>query len=343
MDKKIGQAVRDFIIENIELFPETVSQEAAKKFNISRQAINRHLLLLREQGILDSQGATRNKRYFLKTQVEKNFKIPVSLRTAEDQVWREYVGPLVKNAKENIVNLCHYGVTEMFNNILDHAQASVGAIQFSMDEKKIRIIIKDDGVGIFNKIAKEKNLLDVRHAILELAKGKLTTDPQAHTGEGIFFTSRMFDRFAILSGALYFSCSMSGEWLWEDKEKTVQGTAVFLELARETNRTPKEIFDQYAAANDFGFTRTRFPVGLAGYGDENLVSRSQAKRLLSGLDRFHEVVLDFRGVRSIGQAFADEIFRVYKNDHSGVLLSWTGAEPDIESMIQHVMRPGKSQ
>jgi RNA polymerase sigma-70 factor (ECF subfamily) len=39
------------------------------------------------------------------------------------------------------------------------------------------------------------HLLDERHAILELSKDQLTTDPARHTGDGIFFTSRMFDSF----------------------------------------------------------------------------------------------------------------------------------------------------
>jgi len=36
-----------------------------------------------------------------------------------------------------------------------------------------------------------------------LAKGKLTTDPKRHSGEGIFFSSRMFDEFDILSGGVF--------------------------------------------------------------------------------------------------------------------------------------------
>ena len=65
--------------------------------------------------------------------------------------------------------------------------------------------LHDNGVGIFKKIQTELRLLDERHAILELAKGKLTTDPKRHTGEGIFFSSRMFDQFDILSGGIFFT------------------------------------------------------------------------------------------------------------------------------------------
>jgi anti-sigma regulatory factor (Ser/Thr protein kinase) len=67
------------------------------------------------------------------------------------------------------------------------------------------MVIWDHGIGIFNKIKNMLGLLDERHAVLELTKGKLTTDPRGHTGEGIFFTSRMFDTFYILSGEVFLS------------------------------------------------------------------------------------------------------------------------------------------
>lgn len=51
---------------------------------------------------------------------------------------------------------------------------------------------------------------DERDAILELSKGKLITDAENHAGEGIFFTSRVFDEFAVISGGLFFRISLLG-------------------------------------------------------------------------------------------------------------------------------------
>ena len=39
-----------------------------------------------------------------------------------------------------------------------------------------------------------------QEALQELSKGKLTTLPKGHTGEGIFFTSKVADRFELESG-----------------------------------------------------------------------------------------------------------------------------------------------
>ena len=169
-----------------------------------------------------------------------------------------------------------------------------------------------------------------------LSKGKLTTDPARHSGEGIFFTSRMFDKFSIASGKLFYSYSeYSGDWLVEDHEKLVSGTTVVLSISSSAKTTIQQIFDNFTA-DDFGFTKTHVPVFLARYGDENLVSRSQAKRLLTRFERFKEIVLDFDNVDSIGQAFADEIFRVFVSQNPNVHLIPANANKQVRNMIAHV-------
>ena len=95
------------------------------------------------------------------------------------------------------------------------------------------------------------------------------------------------------------------------------------------------MFDSYSD-DDFGFSKTQVPVFLAAYGGENLVSRSQAKRLLARLEKFKEIKLDFNDVPSIGQAFADEIFRVFANQNPSVHLIPINANEQVQKMITHV-------
>ncbi len=75
---------------------------------------------------------------------------------------------------------------------------------FERSAMNARIVVSDNGIGIFRKIRRDLHLTDERHAILELSKGKVTTDPNRHSGQGIYFTSRAFEKFGILSGRLYF-------------------------------------------------------------------------------------------------------------------------------------------
>jgi len=68
--------------------------------------------------------------------------------------------------------------------------------------------------------------------------------------------------------------------------------------------------------------------------DSNLTVRSQAKRLLAGLQLFKEVVLDFANVETIGHSFADEVFRVFVNGHPDVKISFVNANDDVQKMIR---------
>ncbi|MFT4198570.1 MAG: STAS-like domain-containing protein [Pseudoxanthomonas sp.] len=73
---------------------------------------------------------------------------------------------------------------------------------------------------------------------------------------------------------------------------------------------------------------------LAKVGDENLISRSQAKRLLQRVENFRHVTLDFAEVSGIGQGFADEIFRVFANAHPDAELVASHAVPEVQQMIR---------
>ena len=99
------------------------------------------------------------------------------------------------------------------------------------------------------------NLLDERHAVLELTKGKLTTDPTNHTGEGIFFTSRMFDEFSILSGEVFLSHSYGKDedWILQPQKNHI-GTFICMKLKNNTSRVTKEVFDKFTSGDNFGFT-----------------------------------------------------------------------------------------
>jgi len=65
----------------------------------------------------------------------------------------------------------------------------------------------------------------------------------------------------------------------------------------------------------------------------DLVSRSQARRILKGLELFKDVILDFNGIGYIGQAFADEIFRVFVNMNPDTSISVQNANAEIQNMI----------
>ena len=320
-----GEVARKFIIENVEDHPNDIIAYVAHKLALSRQAVHRHVQRLVAEGVLSEAGQTRNKVYQLVARVSWQKEYRLDGKISEDQVWRNDVAPSLGQIPENVLNIWHYGFTEMFNNAIDHSEGSLIAVTLSKTAAATTISLQDNGIGIFKKIQQAIGLLNERHAVLELAKGKFTTDPKNHSGEGIFFASRMFDQFRILSGSVFFSHDFEEkeDWILED-DNAVRGTKVTMQLENHTSRTTKKIFDKFTTDDNYGFTKTVVPVKLTQYGDDNLVSRSQAKRLLARIDRFKVVVFDFVGVTSIGQAFADEVFRVFANEH-----------PEIEIVAVH--------
>jgi anti-sigma regulatory factor (Ser/Thr protein kinase) len=329
------EEIRQFILEHVEDHPADITSVASTTFGISRQAGHRHIQKLVQEGLLSAVGTTRNRKYEVKPLVDFSTRLPLK-GLEEDKVWRRKILPLLKDSPANVLQICHHGFTEMVNNAIDHSQGTHLTIIVLTTYKLINIQVSDNGVGIFNKIQAAFNLDDPLHAILELSKGKLTTDPAHHSGEGIFFTSRMFDRFVIASEKLSFMhLETDNDWLLENNEVVFHGTLVDMKIGLRSKRTTQQVFDQFTS-DDFGFTKTHIPVFLARYGNENLVSRSQAKRLLARFERFREIVLNFDNVDSIGQAFADEIFRVFTAQNPNIHLIPINTNKQVQKMIAHV-------
>ncbi len=332
--------IREYILDSVEEHPQDIARVTFEKFQVSRSAVSKHLRSLVDGGFLEASGSTSARRYSLRKILDESWRFKVD-EIEEDRVWRENAAPHLKDLSENIYDICYYGFTEMLNNVIDHSESEKVLVHLSRTATNIMIDVIDAGVGIFKKIQAEFGLHDPRHALLELSKGKLTTDEERHTGEGIFYTSRMFDKFSIVSGTLCFIRENDeDDWLIETSEgESLQGTIIRLEIKSKTRRTSLEIFEKFAAGEEgLDFSRTHVPLQLLLYEGEELISRSQAKRLLMRLDGFREVLLDFKGIRRIGQAFADEIFRVYKNAHPRVEIIDVGATEHVKQMIARARR-----
>ena len=103
-----------------------------------------------------------------------------------------------------------------------------------------------------------------------------------------------------------------------------------------TERTTKEIFDEYTS-DDFVFNKTKITVHLAkDYLGHDFVSRSLAKRILMNVEKFKIIVLDFENIDNIGQGFADEVFRVFKNKNPDITIVSVNMNEEIEFMINRV-------
>ena len=327
--------VRKFILAHIAEQPRGIAKAAVERFSISRQAVNRHLASLVAEGLILAEGQTRSRQYRLAILGALDQTIPITAGLEEDGLWREHVLPLLKSAPANVRDICNYGFTEMVNNAKDHSGSPTVSIRAEVTAASVALGVEDEGVGIFRKIQTALQLEDERHAILELVKGKVTTDPARHTGEGVFFTSRMFDVFRIVSGRLCLGRGRTPDDFLIEATEPVVGTAIEMVIDYGSDQTTTKVFDRYATdQDDYAFQRTHVVVSLSQGQGEKLVSRSQAKRIVARLDRFKEVMLDFKGIDSIGPAFADEIFRVFGSTHPAVHLKVINASDEVQKMIR---------
>jgi anti-sigma regulatory factor (Ser/Thr protein kinase) len=323
-DKRAEQA-RELILSLVDEHSHDLIRLVSQALGVTKQNASYHVQKLIAEKQLTQSGKTRRARFFLAPTLiwQKRY----SRQQSESDVWDADVLPQISDLPDNALDIWRYCFTEMFNNAVDHSSGTRITIQLKRTTVNAEIAIIDNGVGIFKKIQHAMKFSDVRDAALELAKGKFTTDPARHTGEGIFFTSKMLDAFDISSGGVYFT-SVS-------PMKNTKGTAIWMKLRNASDRSRKEVYDAYTSPeNNYAFDRTVVPVKMAEHNENDLISRSQAKRLLLRIDRFRTVVLDFKNVNQIGQAFADEIFRVFTRRHPGVEVQFINANEGISNMIR---------
>ena len=237
----------------------------------------------------------------------------------EDRAWQRVaddiarIRPLDADAARNL----RYAATETINNAVEHSGGHAVTVEVSFDRAgATRVVVRDDGVGVFRRLCTDFGFPSPQDAILQLEKGKLTSDPERHSGEGLFFSSKAVSRFRLESqGVAWIVDNLLGDSAIGAGTGR-RGTRVTLEVVPGRLRPLAEVFAAYTDPQTLQFAKTRSTVKLGALG-EALVSRSEAKRVVEGLPRFTHVTLDFTGVDVVGQGFCDEVFRVFARAHPG--------------------------
>ena len=201
------ERIRNFICKNLHFNSAKITNLVVEKFSISRQAVNVHLKNLLRDKIIQAKGKGKSIQYSLKPILEKKFEERILQNSNEYTVRDNTIEPIFEklNLPKNVYDIWMYGFSEMANNLIDHSGSKKAEIYILNNFLYTEIKIKDNGIGIFKNLEKNFQLKEPQYALLELFKGKLTSDPARHSGEGIFFTSRMFDFFQIRSGNYSFS------------------------------------------------------------------------------------------------------------------------------------------
>lgn len=317
--------------------PYITSSEVAAAAGVTRQDAHYHLSRMVKSGLLVQEGARRSSRYRLKAQRMASYPLE---GLSENEVWgdeRVALSGLDTDLFEvpNVLRVLKFAFTEMVNNAIDHSKGTTLAVRWFLEPVQIAFEVEDDGIGAFTSIRESRGLADDFQAVGELSKGKQTTDPAHHSGLGIFFTSKMADRFVLSANQLVWTVNNAiGDVAvgWLDKPRT--GTLVRCEIRHDTERSLQSVQSAMSDPVSNRLNKTVLQVALFREGD--FVSRSEAKLLGARLEGFEVVELDFSGVGEIGQGFADELFRVWSHEHPRIRLVPVNANPAVASMIAAV-------
>lgn len=342
--KNQAEAIKEFILSNVEAHPKDITNQTMNKFKVTRPTVHRHLTYLIKNNQIEKSGTTNTSQYFLKSSFNKRINYEIKPELSESQIWQEEFNSQAAKLKENVREICYYGFTEMVNNAKDHSEGNVVAVSSKIEGDLLVFTISDDGVGIFKKIRDAFNLSDERESILQLSKGKLTTAKEYHSGEGIFFTSRAFDCFSILANGLFYMRDNSvQDWFVEERENTDEAsTVVKFKININSERVLRDVFKKFENPETSAFDRTHVLVKLSLSNEDYFVSRSQAKRILAGIEKFNHVTLDFKDIKSVGQAFVDEVFRVFKNRFPNIKIDTINSNADIDFMIRRGIETAKT-
>lgn len=316
-------------------------------FDVSRQYASMLIAQLIEERLLIRIGSTRNAFYILPEYAKahpqilpsKFFKRLKNIHLEEHKILAEIEEkfPQISELKEHIKNIFIFAFSEMLNNAIEHSRSKSVSVEISITDNDLRFIVNDSGIGVFRNVMQKKKLRSELEAAQDILKGKTTTIPKSHSGQGIFFTSKAADVFILDSFGQQMTVNNKTHDIAVRRIRVAKrGTRVIFRIKTDSHKHLSDVFKKYtnlSDESDYGFDKTEIRIKLYTAGGVN-ISRSQARRILHGLEKFKIISFDFDNVPMIGQAFADEIYRVFHNKHPNIELQEVHMNEAVKFMIE---------
>lgn len=266
---------------------------------------------------------------------ERTFPLP---GLDEAVVWSEIAAAMQLDPKSEAVRIMNYAFTEMLNNAIDHSAGTEATIRVWSSSDRLSFDVRDDGLGVFARLRDGLGLDSVLDAAAELTKGKRTTWPEQHTGEGIFFTSKAVTAFRLSANEIRLTIDNARNDYALGASDIAQGTLVEASLTLPPRRTLRSVFEEFTD-EDLRFSRSRPRIELFGTG-LSFISRSEARRVLADMTDFDDVDVDFTGVEDVGQGFVDELLRVWPTQNPGTTLHPINMNDAVAFMVRRGQRRG---
>ncbi|MBY0234831.1 ATP-binding protein [Roseateles sp. PN1] len=239
----------------------------------------------------------------------------------EDLPWQRDFAPHFA-LPPSVARMIRHGFTELVNNAADHSGGSSVTVSLRQTPSHVQLLVSDDGCGVFANICRAFGIEDAQHAMLELSKGRLTSQPEQHTGRGLFFSSQLADVFDIHANNTAFQRRAWESAGWQaGRPMPRQGSSIYMAIALDTQRTLDQVLEAWSMdGSGIEFDQTVIALRLLAGPGQALDSRAQARRVAARLPQFKRAEINFDGVSDVGHGFTDELFRVFARAHPQVEL-----------------------
>lgn len=328
--------ITPWITEAALAHPHELAQHVAERLGVTRRAALGLLRELETHQWLRREGSPRRPRWLpgALRQVVRGYALD-SLQ--EDRPWRDDFAPAFELAP-NVARMAQHAFTELVNNAIDHSGGTRVVVSMRQTATQLQLLVSDDGRGLFDVVSQHFSIPDPTLAMLELAKGRLSSQPEHHTGRGLYFTARLADVFDLHANDRAFQQRQWQPDQWYSVRTACRvGTSVYVAISLETERTLDAVMRRASLdGTSLGFERTVVPLRLAAGLGSVVESRALARRVALRLATFRRVDIDFAGITDLGHAFADELFRVFARTQPALQLEAVNMAPTVAATVAGV-------
>jgi anti-sigma regulatory factor (Ser/Thr protein kinase) len=316
--------------------PTDLPAQLMQRLSVSRSTAHKILQRLVAAQWLQREGQPRRPLYrpgLLRQAVHR-----YSLTGLDEALpWSHDFAPLF-TLSPGVARIAQHAFTELLNNAIDHSGGTSVTVSMRQTPAHLQLLVSDDGCGLFDRIGRCFDIHDPAHAMLELSKGKLSSQPDRHTGRGLFFTTQLADVVDLHANRSAFQHRAWQRHRWQPTRSAAQqGTSVFVAIALDSTLSVDQVLREHSLDGaGYAFERTVVPLQLLASQHIGLESRAQAKRVASRLQQFRRAEIDFDGITELGHGFADELFRVFARANPDVKLVPIHVAPRVAALLASV-------
>lgn len=323
--------IKKFILDNLSNHQKDIIQTAICRFGVSRQAVHKHMKSLIKDNKVLAHGTTRGRYYELVPTVNFSKSFLVDQFSSDLELIKNHIIPHFKSLPKNIYEILEFSASVLISNVIEHSRATKIFCKIYINHDNAHLVVSDNGVGVFKKIARKLKLNDVQLATLELAKGRLTNAPEDLAGAELNAVVRSFDKAKIESSEIALSYK-SNDQKWKINNSVQKyGSRIHLIINPFSNKTCSETFFQvFDNENKY----MRIPLNLLQISKIKVMnSRNQVSNALRNVKGYKKIEFDFQNINLIGPTFANALIsNTLKNNHSAEI-NWINSNETIDLLM----------